>query len=93
MGKRLRLNYKIIFYFFGLLLVFNGGFILLSALVSLIYQDGVTLQLVSSGLGILIFGLLGMINHRNHKPQEQFLILQTLFLKPCLVLQPQEHPF
>ncbi|MGB2685335.1 MAG: potassium transporter TrkG [Olleya sp.] len=69
MGKRLRLNYKIIFYFFGLLLVFNGGFILLSALVSLIYQDGVTLQLVSSGLGILIFGLLGMINHRNHNKE------------------------
>ena len=69
MGKRLRLNYKIIFYFFGLLLVFNGGFILLSALVSLIYQDGMTLQLVSSGLGILIFGLLGMINHRNHNKE------------------------
>ncbi|WP_289043192.1 potassium transporter TrkG [uncultured Olleya sp.] len=69
MGKGLRLNYKIIFYFFGLLLVFNGGFILLSALVSFFYKDGVTLQLLSSGAGILILGLIGMYHHRNHNKE------------------------
>ncbi|WP_281846849.1 TrkH family potassium uptake protein [Olleya namhaensis] len=69
MRKRLRLNYKIIFYFFGLLLVFNGGFILLSALVSLIYEDGVTLNLFLSGFGVLLFGLLGMFNHRDHNKE------------------------
>ncbi|AUC75274.1 TrkH family potassium uptake protein [Olleya sp. Bg11-27] len=69
MRKRLRLNYKIIFYFFGLLLVFNGGFILLSALVSLIYQDNVTLELFLSGFGVLSFGLFGMFNHRDHNKE------------------------
>ena len=69
MGKGLRLNYKIIFYFFGLLLVFNGGFMLLSSLVSLIYQDGVTLQIFLSGIITLIFGLFGMLHHRNHNKE------------------------
>ena len=69
MGKGLHLNYKIIFYFFGLLLVFNGGFMLLSSLVSLIYQDGVTLQIFLSGVVTLIFGLFGMLHHRNHNKE------------------------
>jgi len=69
MAKRLHFNYKIILYFFGLLLVFNGGFILVSALVSLIYQDGVTLELFLSGIGILILGVIGMLLHRNHNKE------------------------
>ena len=37
----MKLNFKIIFHFFGLLLLFNGGFMLLAALMSFIYKDGV----------------------------------------------------
>ena len=33
---------KIIFHFFGLLLMFNGGFMLLASLLSFLYKDGVT---------------------------------------------------
>ena len=39
--SRLHLNYKIIFHFFGLLLLFNGGFMMIATLISLIYEDGV----------------------------------------------------
>lgn len=65
----MKLNYKIIFHFLGLLLLFNGGFILLSALVSLIYQDGVTLNLFFAGLITLIIGVLMMFQTRDHKKE------------------------
>ncbi|MEO5789009.1 potassium transporter TrkG [Gelidibacter sp.] len=65
----MKLNYKIIFYFFGLLLLFNGGFMLLSTLVSLIYKDGVTLKLFLSGLAVLLVGVLLMISTRNHSKE------------------------
>lgn len=62
----MKLNYKIIFYFFGLLLLFNGSFMLLSALVSFLYQDGVTIQLLVSGATVLLAGALLMLSSRNH---------------------------
>ena len=65
----MKLNYKIIFHFLGLLLLFNGGFILLSSLVSLIYQDGVTLQLFFAGLITLVVGVLMMFRTRDHKKE------------------------
>ncbi|AUP78453.1 TrkH family potassium uptake protein [Flavivirga eckloniae] len=65
----MKLNYKIIFHFFGLLLLFNGGFMLLSALVSLLYKDGVTYQLFFSGIFTLIAGLLAMVFTRRHKKE------------------------
>jgi trk system potassium uptake protein TrkH len=65
----MKLNYKIIFHFLGLLLLFNGGFILLSALVSLIYQDGVTLNLFFAGIITLIIGALVMFQTRDHKKE------------------------
>ncbi|MGJ8592126.1 MAG: TrkH family potassium uptake protein [Aquaticitalea sp.] len=61
-----KFNYKIIFHFFGLLLLFNGGFMLLSALVSLLYQDGVTLELFLSGLSVLIVGVVLMFMTKQH---------------------------
>jgi len=67
MRKSIKLNYKIIFHFLGLLLLFNGGFMLLSALVSLIYSDGVTLQLCSAGLISFAIGGLGMFLTRDHE--------------------------
>ncbi|MEJ6793168.1 MAG: potassium transporter TrkG [Lacinutrix sp.] len=69
MSKSLKLNYKIIFHFFGLLFLFNGGFMLLSALVSLIYKDGVTLKLFLSGLLTLVIGVSAMVFTRNHKKE------------------------
>jgi trk system potassium uptake protein TrkH len=67
MRKSLKLNYKIIFHFFGLLLLFNGGFMLLSSLISIIYQDGVTLNLVSSGLVTLLIGGVFMFFTKDHQ--------------------------
>ncbi|KAA5824194.1 TrkH family potassium uptake protein [Algibacter amylolyticus] len=65
----MKLNYKIIFHFLGLLLLFNGGFMLLSALVSLIYKDGVTFQLFLSGLATLISGVITMFFTRDHSKE------------------------
>ncbi len=62
----MKLNYKIIFHFFGLLLLFNGGFMLLSAVVSLIYSDNMTIELLMSGLAVLILGVLIMMMTKKH---------------------------
>ena len=67
--KSLKLNYKIIFHFFGLLFLFNGGFMLLSTLVSYIYSDGVTFKLFLSGLITLLIGGSAMLYTRNHKKE------------------------
>lgn len=65
----IKLNYKIIFHFFGLLLLFNGGFMLIAALISLIYQDGVTLDMFLAGLVTLLIGTFVMIGTRNHRKE------------------------
>ncbi|MFD2822990.1 TrkH family potassium uptake protein [Lacinutrix iliipiscaria] len=67
--RRIKLNYKIIFHFFGLLLLFNGGFMLLSSLISLIYKDGVTFKLFLSGIVTLSVGVLAMILTRKHSKE------------------------
>ncbi|WP_223032853.1 TrkH family potassium uptake protein [Hanstruepera marina] len=65
----MRLNYKIIFHFLGLLLLFNGGFILLSSLVSLIYNDGVTTNLLLGGIITSAIGTLVMFRTKDHKKE------------------------
>ncbi|MFL1013009.1 TrkH family potassium uptake protein [Flavisericum labens] len=65
----MKLNYKIIFHFLGLLFLFNGGFMLLSALVSLIYQDGVTLRLVLSGIIASAIGAVAMLLTKSHRKE------------------------
>lgn len=65
----MKLNYRIIFHFLGLLLLVNGGFMLLSTLISLAYQDGVTLKLLLSGVVILLIGLFAMVMTKNHKKE------------------------
>ncbi|WP_406682956.1 TrkH family potassium uptake protein [Seonamhaeicola sp. MEBiC1930] len=65
----MKLNYKIIFHFLGLLLLFNGGFMLLSALVSFLYKDGVTTQLLLAGIITLVLGVIGMVFTRKHKKE------------------------
>lgn len=65
----MKLNYKIIFHFFGLLLLFNGGFMLLATLFSLIYNDGVTISLLVAGLITLVCGVSLMFQTRHHQKQ------------------------
>ena len=61
MPNRVRLNYKIIFHLMGVLLLFNGGFMLVSALVGYFYDDvSVALGIISSGLITLFVGMLFM---------------------------------
>ena len=69
----MKLNYKIIFHFFGLLLLFNGGFMLLAALLSFFYKDGATLNLFLaeiSNLGLVTLSRLAYfhlkIRYQNH---------------------------
>ncbi len=63
----MKLNYKIITHFFGLLCVFNGGFMLLSTLFSLMYDDGVTLELFGAGFIVSLIGVILMTATKNHK--------------------------
>jgi trk system potassium uptake protein TrkH len=65
----LKVNYKIIYHFLGLLLLFNGGFMLLSTIISLIYQDGVTFELFLAGIVTLLVGLIVMVFTRDHKKE------------------------
>ncbi|RNC84327.1 MAG: TrkH family potassium uptake protein [Winogradskyella sp.] len=65
----MKLNYKIIFHFLGLLLLFNGGFILIATLISVIYQDGVTKELLLSGITTLLIGGFVMFHTRNHRKE------------------------
>ena len=62
----MKLNYKIIFYFFGLLVLFNGGFMLLAALLSFLYKDGATFDLFLAGISVLVFGVVSMLCTKNH---------------------------
>ncbi len=64
-----KLNAKIIFHLMGLLLVCNGGFMLLAALVSGIYNDGVTLHISLAGIITILSGALLMFNTRGHKKE------------------------
>ncbi len=63
----MKLNFKIIFHFLGLLLLFNGGFMLLASLISLIYKDGISFELFLAGLVVLFIGVLVMVNTRKHQ--------------------------
>ena len=62
----MKLNYKIIFHFFGLLLLFNGSFILLAALLSFCYKDGATFDIFLAGISVLLLGVLSMLCTKNH---------------------------
>ncbi len=53
----------------GLLLLFNGGFMLLAAIVSGIYEDGATLDISLAGIVTLLSGTLLMFITRDHKKE------------------------
>ncbi|SDS08106.1 potassium transporter TrkG [Gramella sp. MAR_2010_147] len=64
-----KLNYKIILHVMGLLLLCNGGFMLLATLVSWFYQDGVTLEISTAALVTLFIGTLLMFTTRGHSKE------------------------
>lgn len=53
----------------GLVLLFNGGFMLIAAFVSFLYKDGVTLDLLLSGLTTFAAGGTLMFVTRTHKKE------------------------
>ena len=61
----MKLNYKIIFHFLGLLISFNGSFMLLASLMSFFFKDGVTFQIAVAGLIALTLGVLVMLITRS----------------------------
>ena len=65
----MKLNYKIIFHFLGLLLLFNSGFMLLATLMSYAYSDGVTFNILFSGLIVMTIGVIIMLMTRHHEKE------------------------
>ncbi len=59
-------NTKIILHLMGLLLLCNGGFMLLAALVSGIYEDGVTLDITMASIVTMMIGVMAMFLTRGH---------------------------
>ncbi len=55
----------------GLLLLVNGGFMLVAALVSLIYEDGATLDITLAAGSTVVTGFLLMFATRKHKKEVQ----------------------
>lgn len=62
-----RFNYKIILHIMGLLLLCNGGFMLLATIISFIYKDGVTLEIMMASLVSMFIGVALMFLTREHK--------------------------
>ena len=65
----MKINIKIIFYFLGFLLLINGGFMFLTALLSYFYKDGITNSLLISGVIVTAVGLLMLFLNKNHDKQ------------------------
>ena len=65
----MKINTKIIVYFLGFLLLINGGFMFLTALLSYIYQDGITNSLLISGVLVTLVGLAMLLLNKNHDKQ------------------------
>ena len=65
------LNYKIVIFLMGILLLCNGGLMLFSALTSFILKDGVVFELTLSAFLVLSTGALMMLFGRQHNKQIQ----------------------
>lgn len=63
------LNYKIVVFLMGILLLINGGFMLLSSLVSYFYKDGVTFEITLAAFLVLSLGALFMLFGRQYDKQ------------------------
>lgn len=64
-----KLNLKVILHIMGLLLLFNGGFMLTAVFVSWYYEDGVTLQISAAALLTCFLGTLLMFSTRGHRKE------------------------
>ncbi|HLT50085.1 MAG TPA: potassium transporter TrkG [Aequorivita sp.] len=71
MGSLTKLNYKIISHLMGLLLMVNGGFMLLSSIVSWYYKDGVLKEMLLAGTVALGVGGGIMLLTKNHRKEIQ----------------------
>src|SRR6056300_283295 len=75
----MRLNGKIIMHLMGLLLLCNGAFMLVAALVSGLYKDGVTIEITMAAIVTMLIGLVSMFFTRDHKkevkPKEGYIIV------------------
>ncbi len=65
----MQLNFRIIIHIMGLLLLCNGSFMLLAALVSGIYNDGATLDITLAAIVTLFVGVMAMFYTRGHKKE------------------------
>ena len=63
-----KFNYKVILYIIGILLLFNGGLMLLATLASWIMKDGVTYEMTISAFFVMTLGGFMMLLSRNHEP-------------------------
>jgi len=63
------LNYKVVVFFIGTLLFFNGGLMLFSSLVSYIYKDGVTFEITLAALLVISIGSILILFGRQHNKQ------------------------
>ena len=61
-----KLNYKLILYIIGLLLLFNGVAMFITAGVSLLTSDGVVNEITSSAIIIISIGLILMLSNKNN---------------------------
>ena len=55
----------------GLLIIVNGGFMLLSSLVSFYYKDGVGSSILLAAIVTLILGAIFMFTNQKHKKDVQ----------------------
>ena len=62
----MRLNFKLILYIIGLLLIFNSSAMILTAIVSLIFSDGVVNEIISSAAILMSLGLILMLTNKNN---------------------------
>ncbi len=65
----MKLNSKIIFHLMGLLLLFNGLFMLVAAVVSGIYKDNATLGITLASITSMFIGIFLMFYTRDHKKE------------------------
>lgn len=65
----MRLNTRIIVHVMGLLLLCNGAFMMIAALVSGLFRDDVTLDITLAALVTLFVGVMAMFYTRGHKKE------------------------
>ncbi len=66
----MRLNTRIIIHLMGLLLLCNGGFMLLAALVSGLYKDGATFHITLAALATLFTGMVAAAAEHKQQPRK-----------------------